>query len=59
MPVWLWVLLGLTALGSVLWLLEDATGLDVTERFGKTLAILFILAVLAGLVFSFVNADWQ
>jgi hypothetical protein len=59
MPVWLWVLLGLTALGFVLWLLEDATGLDVIERFGKALAILFILAVLGGLIFSFVNADWR
>jgi hypothetical protein len=59
MPVWVWILLGLTALGFVLWLLEDAMGLDVTERFGKALTILFILAVLGGLIFSFVNADWR
>lgn len=58
MPVWLWVLLGLSALGSVLWLLDNR-GLDATERFGKALAILFILAVIVGLILSFVNADWQ
>jgi hypothetical protein len=33
--------------------------MDATERFGKALAILFILAVLGGLIFSFVNADWR
>lgn len=59
MPVWVWVLLGLTALGSVLWLLDNRMELDATERFGKTLAILFILAVLGGLILSFVNADWR
>ncbi len=59
MPVWVWVLLGLTALGFVLWLLDNRMGLDATERFGKALAILFILAVLGGLVLSFVNADWR
>jgi hypothetical protein len=35
------------------------SGLDVTERFGKALAILFILAVLGGLILSFMNAGWQ
>ncbi|HET7484149.1 MAG TPA: hypothetical protein VFJ64_02110 [Solirubrobacterales bacterium] len=59
MPVWVWVLLGLTALGFVLWLLDNRMGLDATERFGKALAILFILAVLGGLVLSFLNADWR
>jgi hypothetical protein len=59
MPVWVWVLLGLSALGFVLWLLDDRMGLDATERFGKALAILFILAVLGGLMLSFVNADWR
>jgi hypothetical protein len=59
MPVWVWVLLGLTALGFVLWLLDEVMGMDATERFGKALAILFILAVLGGLIFSFVNADWR
>jgi hypothetical protein len=59
MPVWVWVLLGLTALGFVLWLLDNRMGLDTTERFGKALAILFILAVLGGLILSFVNADWR
>lgn len=59
MPTWIWVLLGLTTLGFVLWLLEDRLRLDVTERFGKALAILFILAIVAGLVLSFVNADWR
>jgi di/tricarboxylate transporter len=59
MPVWIWVLLGLSALGFVLWLLDNRMGLDATERFGKALAILLILAVLAGLILSFVNADWQ
>jgi hypothetical protein len=32
--------------------------LDATERFGKALAILLILAVLVGLILSIVNADW-
>ena len=59
MPVWVWVLLGLSALGFVLWLLDDRMGFDATERFGKGLAILFILAVLGGLILSFVNADWR
>jgi hypothetical protein len=59
MPVWVWVLLGLSALGFVLWLLDNRMGLDATERFGKALAILFILAVLGGLILSFVNADWR
>lgn len=59
MPVWVWVLLGLTGLGFVLWLLDNRMGLDATERFGKTLAILLILAVLGGLILSFVNADWR
>jgi heme/copper-type cytochrome/quinol oxidase subunit 1 len=59
MPAWVWILFGLTAIGFVFWLLEDATGLDVTERFGRALAILFILAVIGGLVFSFMNMDWQ
>ncbi len=59
MPVWVWVLLGLSALGFVLWLLDNRMGLDATERFGKALAILFILAVLVSLVLSFANADWR
>jgi len=59
MPAWVWVLLGLTVVAFLLWLLENAVELDVTERFGKALAILFILAVLGGLVFSFLNADWR
>lgn len=58
MPAWVWILLGLSAGGTVLWVLDNR-GLDATERFGKALAILFILAVLGGLIFSFVNADWQ
>lgn len=59
MPTWIWVLLALTAVGSVLWLLEDRLQLDMTERFGRALAILFIIAIIAGLIFSFVNADWR
>jgi hypothetical protein len=59
MPVWVWVLLGLSALGFVLWLLDNRMELEATERFGKALAILFILAVLSGLVLSFVTADWR
>jgi hypothetical protein len=59
MPVWVWVLLGLSALGFVLWLLDNRMGLDATERFGKALAILFILAVIGGLILSFVNTDWR
>jgi hypothetical protein len=58
MPVWVWVLLGLSAVGSVLWLLDNG-GLDATERLGKALAILFILAVVSALILSFVNADWR
>lgn len=59
MPVWVWVLLGLSALGFALWLLDNRMGLDVTERFGKALVILLILAVVGGLVLSFVNMDWR
>jgi hypothetical protein len=59
MPTWAWVLLGLTAIGFAVWLLEDTLRLDVTERFGKALAILFILAVIAGLILSFLNANWR
>jgi hypothetical protein len=59
MPVWIWVLLGLSALGFVLWLLDNRMELEATERFGKALAILLILAVLVGLVLSFVTADWR
>ena len=59
MPVWVWVLLGLSALGFVFWLLDDRMGFDVTERFGKALTILFILAVLGGLLLSFLNAGWR
>lgn len=59
MPVWVWVLLGLSAIGFVLWLLDNRMELDATERFGKALAILSILAVLGGLILSFLNADWR
>jgi UDP-N-acetylmuramyl pentapeptide phosphotransferase/UDP-N-acetylglucosamine-1-phosphate transferase len=59
MPVWVWVLLGLSAIAFVLWLLDDRMGLDATERFGKALTILLILAVLGGLLLSFLNADWR
>lgn len=59
MPAWAWILLALTALGLVLWLLDERLGVDATERFGKALAILFILAVIVGLVLAFVTADWQ
>lgn len=58
MPAWVWILLGLTALGLVLWVLDDRMGLEATERFGKVLAILLILAVLAGIVLGFTSADW-
>lgn len=58
MPAWIWLLLGLTAIGFVLWLL-DAMGRDATERFRKALAILFVLAVLVGLVFSLMYAGWE
>jgi hypothetical protein len=59
MPVWVWVLLGLSALGFVLWLLDDRMGFDATETLGKALAILLVLAVLGGLLLSFLNADWR
>lgn len=59
MPTWVWVLLGLTAVGFALRLLDREIGPDATERLGKTLAILFILAVIGVLIFSFLNMDWQ
>ena len=59
MPAWVWILLALSALGLVLWLLDNKTELDATERSGKPLAILFILAVLVAVVLGFANADWQ
>jgi hypothetical protein len=59
MPVWVWVLLVLSALGFVLWLLDERMELDATAKLGKALAVLFILAMLIGLVLSFVNADWR
>lgn len=59
MPAWLWILLGLTALGFVLWLLDSRTGLEATEKSGRVLAILFILGVLAAVVLNFMNADWR
>jgi len=59
MPLWAWILLGLSALGFVLWLVEYKTGIDVTERFGRALAILLILAVLAILIVSFANVGWE
>lgn len=59
MPAWVWVLLGLSALGFVLWRLDSSLGLDATEGFGTALAILLILAVLGVLLLSFVTADWH
>lgn len=59
MPVWVWVLLGLSAVGFALWLLDVRMGLDVTERFGKALTILLIVAILAVLALSFMAADWR
>jgi hypothetical protein len=59
MPAWVLLLLGLSALGFALSRLDGQMGLDAFERFGKALAILFVLAVLGGLVISFVNADWR
>lgn len=59
MPVWVWVLLGLSAVGFVLRLLDNRMEPGATERFGKALAILFILAVLCAVVLSLVTADWR
>jgi FtsH-binding integral membrane protein len=59
MPAWAWVLLALSALGFVLWLLDDQMGLEATERYGHALAIFFILAVLGGLLLGFMTADWR
>jgi hypothetical protein len=59
MPAWVWILLGLSALGFVLWALDNRMGLDATERFGKALAILLVLAVLGAVVLSLANADWR
>lgn len=59
MPVWIWVLLGLSAVGFVLWFLANRVELGAAERFQQAIAILFILAVIVGLVLSFVYADWQ
>lgn len=59
MPAWVWVLLGLSAVGFVLWLLDNRMEPAATERFGKALAILFILAVLGAVVLCLVTADWR
>jgi hypothetical protein len=59
MPVWLLLLLGLSALGFALWWLDNRTELDATERFGRALAILFVLGALAAVVLGFLNADWR
>jgi hypothetical protein len=59
MPAWAWVLLSLTALGLLLRLLEDRMGSEATERFGKPLTVLFVLAVLGAIVLGFMNADWR
>ncbi len=54
MPAWIWILLGLTVVAFVLRLL-DVTGLEATERYGKALAILFILVVIGALMIGFMN----
>jgi hypothetical protein len=59
MPAWVWILLGLSALAFVLWLLDNRMGLDATERYGRALAILFILAIIVVLYLSVVNAGWE
>jgi hypothetical protein len=59
MPTWVWILLSLTALGFFLRLLDERMGLNATERYGKALAIMFILAVLGGLILGFMNAEWR
>lgn len=58
MPAWVWILTGLSAVGAVL-LFLDYNGVNATERFGKALAILFILALIGGLMLSFMNTDWR
>lgn len=58
MPAWVWVLLGLSALGFSLWWTDSSIGVDATEEFGTALAILLIVAVLVGLVVSFVAGSW-
>lgn len=56
MPFAVWFLLGVVALGFFLWLLEDMIGLHVTDRLGRALAVLFLLAVLGGLAYGIVTA---
>lgn len=59
MPTWVWVLLGLIALAVVLWSLERELGPDEVEKYGRAVAIFFILAVIAGLLIGFANMDWR
>lgn len=59
MPTWAWILLGLTAIGLALRLLDREIGPEESERLGRAITILFILALIAGLIFSFLNMDWQ
>jgi amino acid transporter len=58
MSAWIWILMGLSAVGTVL-LFLDYRGFDATERFGKALAILFILVLIGGFIFSFMNTEWR
>ena len=55
MPFEIWFLLGLLAVGLLLWLVERVTGRSVTDSFGRALAVLFLLAVLAGAVYGAVQ----
>lgn len=59
MPTWGWILLVLTAVGFALRLLDRELGPDEAETFQKALAILFILAVIGGLILGFLNMDWH
>jgi len=59
MPTWVWVLLVLTAVGLALRLLNREIGPEESERLGRAVTILFILALIAGFIFVFLNMDWQ
>jgi hypothetical protein len=55
MPAWAWVVIGVVALGFVLWFFEEVLDWRASDFLGKVLAILLLLAVLGGLVYGIVG----
>jgi len=55
MPTWVWVVIAVAALGFALWFFEEVLDLRASEFLGKALAILFLLAVLGGLIYGVVG----